>query len=90
MTVRSKPRTSIARGRRLGWRAPKPTDGATPASGVAATGGGAGLDPVSSRHRRDAGISQDRALYSCDCGLVFHAPVSTSVGCPECGSTQAW
>jgi hypothetical protein len=36
------------------------------------------------------GPSQDRALYSCQCGYVFRALVSTSVGCPHCGCTQAW
>ncbi len=42
------------------------------------------------RTRRQGGPSQDRALYACSCGHVFHALVSTSVDCPECGSTQAW
>lgn len=32
----------------------------------------------------------DTATYSCTCGLVFEAPVSTSVGCPHCGDQQAW
>ena len=36
------------------------------------------------------GPSQDRLLYNCHCGFVFEAPVSTSVGCPHCGDTQAW
>jgi len=43
--------------------------------------------------RRDArrgGGPQDRALYTCECGYVFSAPVSTSVGCPHCGTDQAW
>ena len=43
--------------------------------------------------RRDArrgGGPQDRALYTCACGYVFTAPVSTSVACPHCGSDQAW
>jgi hypothetical protein len=35
-------------------------------------------------------LSNDRALYNCQCGYVFEAPVSTSVGCPHCGCTQAW
>jgi hypothetical protein len=43
-----------------------------------------------SRERRHGGPSQDRALYSCSCGLAFDALVSTSVGCPHCGRTQAW
>lgn len=40
--------------------------------------------------RREAGGLQDMAIYTCECGFVFHAPVSTSVGCPHCGSEQAW
>jgi len=42
------------------------------------------------RHRR-AGGPEDRALYRCsECGHGFRADVSASVGCPRCGSTQAW
>jgi hypothetical protein len=40
--------------------------------------------------RRHSGPSQDQALYSCSCGFVFEALVSTSVGCPHCGDKQAW
>jgi hypothetical protein len=29
-------------------------------------------------------------MYSCGCGFVFQAAVSTSVGCPHCGGSQAW
>jgi len=32
----------------------------------------------------------DSASYSCACGYVFLAPVSTTVACPHCGATQAW
>jgi hypothetical protein len=32
----------------------------------------------------------DTATYTCSCGLVFEAPVSTTVGCPHCGGRQAW
>jgi hypothetical protein len=39
---------------------------------------------------RRGGGPQDRALYECACGTAFTAPVSTSVGCPHCGSGQAW
>jgi hypothetical protein len=39
---------------------------------------------------RLGGPTQDLALYTCQCGLVFEASVSTSVGCPHCGDTQAW
>ncbi len=37
-----------------------------------------------------AGESQDRALYTCHCGFAWTAEVSTSVGCPHCGTDQAW
>ena len=45
--------------------------------------------PATASARR-AGGPQDRALYSCGCGYVFKASVSTSVGCPQCGTRQAW
>jgi hypothetical protein len=37
-----------------------------------------------------ANVSQDAATYSCECGYVFKAAVTTSVGCPHCGTDQAW
>jgi predicted RNA-binding Zn-ribbon protein involved in translation (DUF1610 family) len=42
------------------------------------------------RRRREAGRSQDQAVYTCQCGFVFEALVSTSVDCPNCGDAQAW
>ena len=42
------------------------------------------------RRMRDAGGPDDRACYSCACGFVFVAPVSTSVRCPHCDAEQAW
>jgi hypothetical protein len=33
---------------------------------------------------------EDRALYRCQCGYAFKAEVTTSVGCPHCGTAQAW
>ena len=42
------------------------------------------------RRMRDAGGPDDRACYSCGCGFVFVAPVSTSVQCPHCDAEQAW
>jgi hypothetical protein len=36
------------------------------------------------------GTNEDRALYSCGCGHAFKAEVTTSVGCPRCGTQQAW
>lgn len=41
-------------------------------------------------HRRHGGPSEDRALYTCECGYAFEALVTTSVGCPHCTRTQAW
>jgi hypothetical protein len=41
------------------------------------------------RAKRSGG-PEDRALYSCHCGYAFKAEVSTSVGCPHCGTGQAW
>jgi hypothetical protein len=41
-------------------------------------------------HRRLEPAIEDRAVYSCECGFIFQAPVSTSVGCPHCGGSQAW
>lgn len=38
----------------------------------------------------EGGAPQDQAVYTCQCGYVFEALVSTSVDCPHCGSTQAW
>jgi hypothetical protein len=42
------------------------------------------------RRLRDAGGPDDRATYSCGCGFLFEAPVSTSVSCPHCETVQAW
>ena len=41
------------------------------------------------RAKRSGG-PEDTALYSCGCGYAFKAEVSTSVGCPHCGTSQAW
>ncbi len=51
---------------------------------------GATVTQAEVRRHHDAGDSLDHALYSCQCGYIFEAPVSTSVGCPHCGSVQAW
>jgi hypothetical protein len=40
--------------------------------------------------RRLEPATEDQAMYSCECGFVFQATVSTSVGCPHCGGSQAW
>ena len=46
-------------------------------------------DPAVARVR-EAGGPIDHASYSCQCGYVFYAPVSTTVSCPHCGVGQAW
>jgi hypothetical protein len=45
---------------------------------------------IAVRRIRDAGGPVDEACYPCSCGYFFIAPVSTSVTCPHCGTTQAW
>ena len=45
--------------------------------------------PGHERNQR-ANVNQDSALYNCSCGYIFKAEVSTEVGCPHCGSAQAW
>jgi hypothetical protein len=39
---------------------------------------------------RSAGGPIDEASYACECGLLFTAPVSTTVTCPHCRAPQAW
>jgi hypothetical protein len=46
-------------------------------------------DPATERIRK-AGGPIDRAFYSCGCGYVFVAEVSTTVKCPYCQAGQAW
>jgi hypothetical protein len=82
MTVRSKPKRSTVWGRRPGRAGEHAPAVRQP------TGDQAVATPL--RNRRQGGESEDRALYTCSCGFVFDALVSTSVGCPQCGKTQAW
>jgi hypothetical protein len=70
---------------------PRPDDAATPPPRVerrASTRPAASAITAARLPRADT--PQDQALYSCGCGYVFQAPVSTSVGCPHCGDAQAW
>jgi rubrerythrin len=54
--------------------------------------------PASTQHLRDIAVERvrasggplDQASYSCQCGYLFAAPVSTTVSCPHCGTAQAW
>jgi hypothetical protein len=45
---------------------------------------------VAAQRTREAGGPTDLASYSCQCGYLFKAAVSTTVGCPHCGTAQAW
>jgi hypothetical protein len=47
-------------------------------------------ESVEVRAARRGGGPEDQALYSCMCGFAFTAEVTTSVGCPHCGTQQAW
>lgn len=56
-----------------------------PAAALSAGGADADLE----RARR-AGGPIDQAVYTCGCGYLFSAAVTTTVVCPHCGSDQAW
>lgn len=45
---------------------------------------------VATESAKRAGGPEDLALYRCHCGYAFKAHVTTTVGCPECGTEQAW
>ena len=45
---------------------------------------------AAARRVRAAGGPLDRASYTCACGYVFAAAVTTTVACPHCGDAQAW
>jgi hypothetical protein len=47
-------------------------------------------DLADERRARESGGPEDRAMYTCSCGYVFQAEVSTTVACPHCGTGQAW
>jgi hypothetical protein len=85
--VRSKRREGIRR-RRQGFA------GRGQDSGAEYRANGAGKQSTATARpagrRRELGPAQDQATYACSCGYVFEASVSTSVGCPHCGTAQAW
>ncbi len=45
---------------------------------------------IAARRVREAGGPSDLATYVCECGYLFAASVTTTVGCPHCGIQQAW
>ncbi len=48
------------------------------------------LPDAAAQRVRESGGPTDLACYACHCGYVFAAPVSTTVACPHCGTSQAW
>lgn len=87
MTVRSRPHRRRSRPhlglrtRRAAQRPPEPPAARTRSEPV---------PPLPFAREQAAGGPEDVACYRCSCGCVFEASVSTSVGCPHCGCTQAW
>jgi hypothetical protein len=81
MNVRTRPNRSRTRPR-IGRRAERAT--------AAAASVGQPQQSSPQARERAAGGPEDRAAYRCSCGYVFEAPVSTTVGCPQCGGAQAW
>jgi hypothetical protein len=94
--------TTERRRRHIGtpWRRSRDVEIAPQPSGGQTNGKGAHIDQMSIeaprcadpevRRVRDAGGPLDLASYSCQCGLIFSASVSTTVACPHCGTEQDW
>jgi hypothetical protein len=80
MTMRLRPQTLERVRSRPVRRGPSPARPAAPPPAP---------DTPLTRAKREGG-PQDNALYSCGCGYVFEASVSATVGCPHCGTEQAW
>jgi hypothetical protein len=86
MTVLARTKTGAGRiGRRREGR-----PGRLAEHGSAPTAAPEKTDTTGVARRREAGVSEDHAVYTCQCGFVFEALVSTSVDCPHCGGSQAW
>jgi hypothetical protein len=79
-TVHDRRRPRRAQGRRPGaHRQPEaPPERAT------------GAPDAAVERAQHAGGPRDVASYTCACGYLFVAPVSTTVSCPHCGCDQAW
>ena len=90
MTVLAKSKSGVSRIRRHRNGRPEHVTGRGDSPATAADVTDSDQGTASARRRRDAGVTQDLAVYTCQCGFVFEALVSTSVGCPHCGDSQAW
>jgi hypothetical protein len=63
---------------------------AAPPPPASPCGRASGAADVALERARCAGGPIDNACYTCACGFVFAATVSTTVNCPHCGAAQAW
>jgi hypothetical protein len=88
LIVLAKSKSGAARLRR--HREERPGHGAGRREALPAPESTVAQTTTAKRRRREAGAPTDAAMYSCDCGFVFKALVSTSVDCPHCGGAQAW
>lgn len=90
LTENRRHRSGRGRGNQLAPR-PRPGDGQRVSRlRAVATRQDLNRPDFAARRVRAAGGPKDYACYSCSCGFIFDADVSTSVACPHCGNTQAW
>ncbi len=82
---RRRNRRAVWRGRRAHARAESRLAGEGRSAGAPSVA----ADPAVERVQQ-AGGPVDCASYTCSCGYLFVATVSTSVLCPHCGAAQAW
>jgi len=85
LPTRSRPARRLDRGAHPAPRPAAPVPVTPPEAPRAAA-----ADHPHERRARESGGPIDHAQYSCSCGMVFQAAVSTSVCCPNCGGGQAW
>ena len=90
MTVLAKSKSGVGRIRRHREGRPRHVTGRGEAPATTVDLTESSQDTANSRRRREAGVTEDHAVYTCQCGYVFEALVSTSVDCPHCGGSQAW
>ncbi len=80
------------RNRRAAWRGRRshaPAEAQARAEAPSPSVARVAADPAVQRVQQ-AGGPVDCASYTCSCGYLFVAAVSTSVQCPHCGTGQAW
>jgi hypothetical protein len=88
--LRRRPWRSAGQGTTQRRPAPSEPSTAGPEASAGVPAPAAGVpDPAVMRVRR-AGGPVDQASYTCGCGYVFTAPVSTTVCCPHCAASQPW